>query len=329
MFNYSRRDAAEVDLSFSLAAPLHRLRAARLPQRFEPAAAAACHWLPLDDIRRAFRQGFVSVLQGNTITRELAASRVASPCLIGVFMEGAAMSCALLDAWTPWKKDRWLALLASVGERHIYELHVGLGMALARANQSVEPWLRNLDPVLRWLVVDGYGFHHGFFESSKYLSQKHLPAERVGKGHQRKVFDQGLGRSLWFACQAEVSAVIAAVKDFPPGRQCELWSGIGVAATMAGGAGRARLTALYRASGRHRCYLAQGAAFAAHVRERAGTRNAHTDVACQVFCGVDPAEASALVEKALRKLSNGGPKHLHETWQGNVRNAISRYLREP
>jgi hypothetical protein len=329
VFNYSRRDATEVDLSFSSAAPVHRQRAARLQQRFEPAAAAACHCPPLDEIGRAFRQGFVCGIQGTSITRELAASQVASPYLIGVFMEGAAMSCALLDAWTPWKKGRWLALLASVGERHIYEIHVGLGMALARANQRLEPWLRDLDPVLRWLVVDGYGFHHGFFESSKYLSQKNLPAERVGKGHQKKVFDQGLGRSLWFACQADVRAVITAVRDFPPARQCELWSGIGVAATMVGGAGQAHLTALYKASGRHRCYLAQGAAFAAHVRERAGTRNAHTETACAVLCGVDPSEASALVEKALRKLSSGGPKHLHETWQVNVRNAIARFLREP
>src|SRR5262245_55900434 len=92
----------------------------------------------LHEIGKTFQHGFVCGLRNKPITLAFAASQVSSPGLVGVFLEGAAMACALLDAWMPWKKDRWRALLESAGDKHVYELHAGLGMALARANQSLE-----------------------------------------------------------------------------------------------------------------------------------------------------------------------------------------------
>src|ERR1041385_5055218 len=75
----------------------------------------------------------------------------------GFAFEGAAMGLALLDCFTPWRKDRWRTFTERYAEPHVYMMHVGLGWALARLRRGVTPYLVQLDPLLGWLVVDGYG----------------------------------------------------------------------------------------------------------------------------------------------------------------------------
>src|SRR5262249_40497388 len=75
--------------------------------------------------------------------------------LRGFAFEGAAMALALLDYFTPWRKNRWRTFTERLAEPHIYMMHVGLGWALARFRRRVTPHLARLDPVLGWLVVDG------------------------------------------------------------------------------------------------------------------------------------------------------------------------------
>ena len=47
--------------------------------------------------------------------------------LRGFAFEGAAMGLALLDCFTPWRKDRWPTFTERLAEPHIYMMHVGLG----------------------------------------------------------------------------------------------------------------------------------------------------------------------------------------------------------
>jgi len=125
--------------------------------------------------------------------------------LRGFAFEGAAMGLALLDCFTPWRKDRWRTFTARLGEPHIYMMHVGLGWALARLRRSVTSHLAQLDPLLGWLAVDGYGFHEGYFNWPRYVEKRELPARL--ENYERRVFDQGLGRSIWFVKGADVASV--------------------------------------------------------------------------------------------------------------------------
>lgn len=281
----------------------------------------------LDEIRQIFRQGFVCGIRGQRIELEYLQGSFARAEFTGVFLEGLAMGAALLDAWTPWRSNHWHAVRAAGGDRYVYQAHVGLGMAIARANQHPGQWLAELDPLMRWLVVDGYGFHQGIFVPARYIHNKELPYESLAAGHMRRVFDQGLGRSLWFALEASVADIIETIAGFPPSRQRDLWAGVGVAATLAGGAQSEQLTALLLASDRHRTHLAQGAAFAAHIQQRTGACTAQADRVCKLFCRMATADAAEAVESALRRVSHGGPKRLHETWQSNVRKSLARALK--
>jgi len=236
----------------------------------------------------------------------------------GFAYEGAAMALVLLDTMTPWRRDRWRTLLEGAGNRHAYMVHVGAGWGVARIGRSFERATRDMDPLLRWLVLDGWGFHDGYFHARRALDQRTVPA-RIAAGYPRRAYDQGLGRALWFVEGAAVSSVAAAIERFDGRRRADLWSGIGLATAYAGAAESAALELLREAAGPHLDAVAQGAAFAAQARHRAGNMAPHTEAACRVLCGL-PAEAAArYTVEALEDLPPDGDEPAYEIWRARLR----------
>ncbi|HWL94217.1 MAG TPA: DUF1702 family protein [Phycisphaerae bacterium] len=234
----------------------------------------------------------------------------------GFAYEGAAMARALLDALTPWRRDRMECFLAGAGDAHVYMIHVGVGFALARLKKRVEPTMRELHPLYRWLVVDGYGFHEGFFRWRESFEQQRVP-DRI-TGYARRVFDQGLGRALWFVGGADARSITERIGAFSRERRADLWSGIGLASAYAGGMERADLEALRAAAGDRLPQLLQGAAFAAKARQRAGNLTPHTELACRIFANRSAEEAAGLTDEALAALPSNGSGESYETWRQRV-----------
>jgi enediyne biosynthesis protein E3 len=241
--------------------------------------------------------------------------------LQGFAFEGAAMGLALLDCFTPWRKDRWRTFTERLGQPHIYMMHVGLGWALARLRRSVTSFLVRLDPVLGWLMVDGYGFHEGYFRWPRYVEQQAIPARL--EGYERRVFDQGLGRSIWFVKGADVAAVANAINAFPSARRDDLWSGVGLACAYAGGCGRVAIESLRVATGGHLPALAQGVAFAAKTRQRAANLNPHTQTACRLICGHSAEELASITDIALEDLSEERGLPAYEVWRRRIQNKLT------
>lgn len=237
--------------------------------------------------------------------------------LLGFAFEGAAMGLALLDLMTPWQKDRWLHFMQSGGAEHIYMSHVGVGWALARLQRWRGGHPRLTDPLLRWLAIDGYGFHEGYFHWPKFIRSRALP-ERLS-GYSRRVFDQGLGRSLWFVNGADVQRIAATVAAFPVTRRADLWSGVGLACAYAGGVDQAALTALRAAAAPlYQAQLAQGASFAAKTRQRAGNPTEHTEMACRMLCGISAVEAAEATDHALKNLPYDRELPAYEIWRQRI-----------
>ena len=90
---------------------------------------------------------------------------------------------------------------------------------------------------------------------------------------------QGIGRALWFINGAQPREVAAAVARFEPGRQADLWSGVGLAATFAGGTSRHGLRILRQTAGEHRAEAALGMVFAVKARTYARFVPEHTEAA--------------------------------------------------
>jgi hypothetical protein len=274
----------------------------------------------LEAIGRIFIEGYCAALrQGGP---EAMASRFGGSAaeLQGFAFEGAAMGFALLDIVTPWRGRRFARFVAGPAASHVYMAHVGAGWALARTSLGLAWRLGPLDPLVRSLAIDGCGFHAGYFHHRDAIDRQRCP--RALRGHARNVFDQGLGRALWFVNGADIAAIAATVAAFPLGRQADLWSGVGLAAAYAGPADECDVAALLAAAGRFRLELGQGAAFAAKARQRAGNPAEHTGRACRAFCGRDAAAAAAITDFALDGLDLGDPGAAYAAWRAGIRRRL-------
>jgi len=243
----------------------------------------------------------------------------------GFAYEGAAMAFAVLDCLAPDHNQRLTMLLNGPGAAHAYMVHVGAGWAMARL-----PWLAGrlksqFDPLLRWLALDGYGFHQGYFEYFKYVDGLYeIP--RLS-GYARRAFDQGLGRSLWFVEGADCSQIAMRILSFPTFRRGDIWSGVGLACAYAGGVNRSELEALRELGGcGFQPHLAQGAAFAAKARQRAGNPSPQTDLACEILCGITADHSARVTDEAMEGLPNTGDEEVppFETWRTRIRTRFSR-----
>jgi hypothetical protein len=173
-----------------------------------------------------------------------------------------------------------------------------------------------MDPLLCWLALDGYGFHQGYFYSRRYVEEQQLP--KALSGYACHAFDQGLGRSLWFVECADVVRIPKVIASFHPSRVADLWSGLGLACAYAGGADRQALEALRARAGSNRPHLAQGVAFATKARQRAKTPSFHTDLACEVICGLSSQAAESITDSALENLTTDGTVPEYEVWRCRV-----------
>ena len=243
----------------------------------------------------------------------------------GFAFEGAATALALLDALDPFpRRGRVRSFLAGPAQSFAPLVSVGVGMAVGRL-----PWLRwragafsaRFDWQLRWLILDGLGFHEAYFDW-KRIRTGALPFGV--RGYAARAFDQGVGRGVWFVEGCDAVRVAAAIAVFPTVRQADLWSGAGLACAYAGGADDGEVGRVFEASGCHQSPFAQGAAFAARTRQMAGNPARHTDTVCRIACQMSAADAAAAVSQAEAALSGASDESSYEVLRRRVQASCSR-----
>lgn len=275
----------------------------------------------LEHIGEVFLYGYHGALERETADALAAHLNQAEAEFRGFAFEGAGMAIALLDGLAPWREGRLRAFLGDAGAAHTYMVHVGAGWAMARLRWRAGAIISQLDHLLRWLAIDGYGFHEGYFRWPYYEKHRALPGWLSSYG--KRVFDQGLGRSLWFVTGANGVRVAALINAFPQARRADLWSGTGLACAYAGGAGETELKALRQSAEPYTPPLAQGAAFAAKARQRANNPAPHTEMACEALCGLSADEAAWLTDVALQDLPPDGETPAYAVWRDRIQSAFA------
>jgi hypothetical protein len=272
----------------------------------------------LETIGRSFLTGYGHAVGSRTLAEAQSQLEAVPRRFRGFAYEGAAMGYAVLDGLGPGRR-RLPEFLAGPGEPHLYMAYIGIGWACARLPQW--RWRRILpaDPLLCWLVLDGYGFHQAYFHTRRYVDGRrrdagggwpYRPASYVGRAT-----DQGIGRALWFVEGTDVERVAGRIETFPPQRRADLWSGAGLAATYAGGVDDAALRTFWKLAGEYRPQVAQASAFAAEARVRTGLVTAHTGQATEAFCGMSPEQAAALSRQIQAGLPTHPPVPSYEIWR--------------
>jgi enediyne biosynthesis protein E2 len=249
--------------------------------------------------------------------------------LRGFAYEGATMACTILDVMGPRRGNRTRDLLRGPGEPHLFLAYIGIGFAMARLPRrlwrTVVPDLGGppYHPTMSWLAVDGYAFDRAYFDTDRWVGrQERLPAYpwQGRADYFARAADQGIGRALWFVHGGRAGEVATAVARFAPERHGDLWSGVGLAATFAGGCGPDGFDLLRRMAGDCAADLAQGAAFAAKARSHARYVPEHSEVAMAALGGCSVAAAAALTDDAVVPPTDTlGRVPSYELWRRNVR----------
>ncbi len=285
----------------------------------------------LEKVGRIFVEGYhAALLDDNPQTLALYLNQEIEEAYRGFAFEGAGMGLALLDMLTPWAGSRIQRFLDGPGNGHYYMIHVGVGWAMARLHRGVGV-LKRLDPVVRWLAVEGYGFHEAYFYTTKTVDKQERPRQLTG--YAQRAFDQGIGRCLWFVRGSDVEHIATTIDTFPTERHPDLWAGVGLSSAYAGGVDADTLNELAVAAGPHRPQLAQGTTFAVKTRHRAGNPTAHTDIACQILCGQPPEEVVKIFDAAEPTpnqnwaeptLAQSKTEPAYEIWRRNIQVHFTR-----
>lgn len=277
----------------------------------------------LETIGEVFLAGFGHAVEARTVLDAEAQLEQIPTRFKGFAYEGAGMGYAVLDAIPLGSKRHVSEFLAGRGADHIYMVYVGVGWAMARMPRVFWPAASSLDPLLRWLVLDGYGFHQAYFQTQRYVHEHYQDPrfpwpDDITRAYANRAIDQGIGRALWFVGGTDPDIVASMIGKFPESRHNDLWGGAGLAATYAGGGDRAELVRFRDHAGEYRAVLAQGSAFAAEARIKAGLLVPHTSVATEVFCGVSPAEAARISAAVRPDQPDHGEVPAYEIWRQRI-----------
>ncbi|MFC4857052.1 DUF1702 family protein [Actinophytocola glycyrrhizae] len=287
----------------------------------------------LENVGKAFITGYAHAVEARTSADAMARIEELPDWLHGFACEGAAMGLAVLDGLPFGRSDNVRRFLATPGGAAYQHLaYVGIGWAMARLPRFRWPKPSSLDPVLAPLVLDGYGFHQAYFHTARYVDGKYQdqnfpwPGGRHGS-YANNAIDQGIGRASWFVRGTDPVLVADLLDTFPERRRPDLWAGVGLAATYAGGGddrsvAERELRTLRARAGDYRGNLAQGSAFAANARVRAGVVPAHSALATQVLCGSTPQEAARLTDELRPGYQPDGDKPAYEVWRQRLADAF-------
>lgn len=245
------------------------------------------------------------------------------PPLRGFAYEGAAMALTVLDTMRP-SGGRARELLAGPGRPHTLLTYIGIGFAMSHLPRplwrKVIPDLSGTPyyPTMSWLAVDGYGFDRAYFDTDRWVWRQQRPKPYPWEGdgdYFLRAVDQGVGRALWFIHGGQATDAAAAAERFAKRRRADLWSGLGLAATFAGGTDTQGYQVLRRLAGEYGPELAQGAVFAAKARDLSGCVPAHTGEALGVLTGLTVPVASRLADDVAAGGLAGGGGPAYETWR--------------
>lgn len=277
----------------------------------------------LEKVGRKFLEGFEYGMAGRSLSDVESSLETVEQAFRGFAYEGCSMALAVRDgirlAGRHWVRD----LLASTGAAHIYMAYIGVGWAMARLPRIRWRAIEPRDPLLRWLALDGYGFHQAYFRTSQYVAGQHqarIPGWKPAAYANRAV-DQGIGRALWFVNGSDVERVAATIEKFAESRRGDLWSGAALASVYAGGSDVGELAEMTKLAGQYRAHAAQGAAFAAKARLLAGLVTPSTELGVKVHCDMSVEEAAAVTDEArLGLLAEDGQSPAFEVWRARIRN---------
>ena len=196
--------------------------------------------------------------------------------------ESASMSIALEDLKQGEQFTNWFRFLNEAASTHATQVHVGLGWAFAQGLKTPLTYLQELNPMMRYRVLDGYGYYEGIFRRRRsIINHLKLNVEDVVAS---AALDQGIGRSIWYLNKGIIDDAKMMIEGFAIERHKDLWRGLGIAIAYVGGCDEEMLQEIFSKADSYKTQLATGAVMALVSRDSAKYISADTELACEVWC---------------------------------------------
>ena len=198
-----------------------------------------------------------------------------------IAFESASMSIALEDLKQGDKLTNWLPFLNETASAHATQVHVGLGWAFAQTLKNPIAYLPELNPMMRYRVLDGYGYYEGIFRRRRSIIN-HLKLQ-VEDTVASSALDQGIGRSIWYLNKGIIDDAKNMIDGFAVERRKDLWRGLGIAIAYVGGCNEELLQKIFSKADSYKTQLATGSVMALVSRDSAKYISADTELACKVW----------------------------------------------
>lgn len=238
--------------------------------------------------------------------------------------ESASMAIAIKDLEQEGELVDWLQYVSGPAQEHQAQVYVGLGWAIAKLKLPFLPIVEKIETAYHFRVADGCGYYDGSFRQRQTVLSLQLPAYLPQA--TLYMYDQGVGRSLWYSCRADVHKVKNKIEAFPPERQAALWRGMGIAVAYVGGCDEAYLRTLWQYAGGNSIQLAYGAALAARSRMKAGTMTTDTD-RCSRLWFICSAGAPNEFSAETGDTAGAGNEAGYINWINQIENSLADSFR--
>lgn len=236
----------------------------------------------MDTIKSMFQQVQHIEITNENLPEVFAKLDTSDAVFRSIAYEAAAMNAALKDLEQGSELNFWIHFATSKeATPHLTQIHVGLGWALAQQQVDPTPYLAELSPMLRYRVLDGYGYYEGMFRRRKSIVAKQAPGFLGGTA--LSAYYQGLGRSMWYINNGDVEATANMLESIGGDNQEDLWRGLGIAVSYVGGFDETVLQAIYNKAGNYRDELLTGAVLVAISRTTAGNVVSDTELLCNTW----------------------------------------------
>ncbi|WOH89576.1 DUF1702 family protein [Bacillus paralicheniformis] len=234
--------------------------------------------------------------------------------LKGFSFEGAGMGFAFMDICS--NSSHFQKFISKEAKKHIYMTYIGSGWALAKLKfVNYKNFMNKLDPILKWLVLDGYGFYEGYFNTVRSIINHRIPQKFVDK-YDAHAYMQGIGRSIWFYCGGDLYSINIVIQGFDEKFQGDLWSGIGLASAYANGIPIDKYSYLKDLSGNYYPELCQGVAFACEARRLAELPMDKTNHIAMEVAGLNAHDMASIT--LLEKRDLPSEDNSYEQWRRNI-----------
>ncbi len=139
------------------------------------------------------------------------------------------------------------------------------------------------------------------------------------------MYDQGVGRSLWYTCSADIIKIRSLIKSFPGVRQASIWRGIGIAVAYVGGCDDDTLRTLLQYAATNCIQLTYGAALALRSRIEANTLTTDTAHCSRLWFSYTASEANIFSSDLANPVTDVN-EQLYFNWIKQVDEGLANLL---